>query len=470
MSPRLTKIVCTLGPSSQNLAQIQALAESGMNVARINLSHGSAEEHARTVKILKEINSKRSVPIGILFDTKGADIRTGDVEEPIPVKKDSEVVFSSSVTCVPNGRTMIYVDHDGFADDVKETDTILIDNGELSFDILSIDKDGSVLAKAREDGEIGSRRHVNLPGADLDMPSITKKDWEDIAFAVEQDADFLALSFIRNSDEVNEVRKFLNQRKSSMQIITKVETAQAIENIAEIVDASDGIMIARGDLGAEVPYEKLPALQIEIIVRCSDAGKPVIVATHMLESMKEHAIPTRAEMTDVANAAMERTDATMLSGETASGKHPNKAIEAMDKLLVSTESNSARFVRSKDFTISDDNEAKMESVVSMADSTKVTSIIAFTQTGRTARLISKFRPDVPVIACTEDAKAQKQMTLMYGVSPLLVEFSEDPEVTIQNGIKIAKETGLLKDKDTVVLVSDVQTQEENVWSVQTRTL
>lgn len=321
---RRTKIVCTIGPASWDSATLHKLGESGMNVARLNFSHGTRKDHQQIIDRIADYNQKHDMQIATMLDTKGAEIRTGDVQDPIAIHKDQEVVFSSTATSEKlDGKTVIEVSYDDFAKDVIETDTILIDNGELSFDIVSVEHDGSVIARAREDGSIGTRRHINLPGADIDLPSITESDWEDIRFGAEQNLDFLALSFIRSAEEVQQVRAMLDELNSTSKIISKIETQKGVKNIKAIIDVSDAIMVARGDLGADLPFEDLPAVQDEIVCRCKDAGKPVIIATHMLESMKEHPVPTRAEVTDTAHAVATGVDATMLSGETASGKHPS---------------------------------------------------------------------------------------------------------------------------------------------------
>jgi pyruvate kinase len=469
---RLTKIVCTLGPASASEAQIRELADGGMNIARINLSHGTHEEHSAVIAAIRKVNKGRSMPVGILLDTKGAEIRTGDVQTPLTVKAGDEVTFvpESDPRAAHPGDGIIAVNYDGFADDIRETKVILIDNGELSFDILSIGKDRSVRAKARQDGEIGSRRHVNLPGADIDLPALTDKDWDDVTFSAQQAVDFIALSFIRTADEVEQVRDFLRKHKaSSIALVSKIETAQAVENIAEIIRVSDGIMVARGDLGAEVPFESLPAIQDEIVVRCSDAGKPVIVATHMLESMKNHPIPTRAEMTDVAHAATEKADSTMLSGETATGRHPPVALEAMDRILRATEQHITRFAGPSDIRMSDDEyDARSQAAVNLARTTDAAAILVFTRSGRTAQQVSKFRPNVPIIACTNAQDVQQKMTLLFGVYPLLIRFG-DPEATITNGMNALLQSGLIQSGSKLILVSDVP-KELADWSIQQRTL
>jgi len=467
---RLTKIICTLGPSSKTEEQMKALAEAGMNVARINLSHGTREEHAEAIRQIQKLN-ERGFCVASLIDTRGAEIRTGVVIQPIPIEIDQEIVFSSNPQHVdPRGRTVIEVNYDGFSNDVRETDTIIIDNGTISCSIVSIEPDGSVMARAKDAGSVGSRRHINLPGADIDLPSITKKDWDDIAFGATLGVDYVALSFIRNAEEITEVRSLLQKKGSDMKIITKIETKRAAEeNLAEIIAVSDGIMVARGDLGTDIPIEELPAIQDEIVVRCRDAGKPVIVATHMLESMSAYPLPTRAEVTDVAHAAVTRTDATMLSGETASGKHPVKCVEMMDRILRATEEHEARLQEHSEGVVHNEREARAEAAVTLAHSTEASAIIAITRSGQTAREIAKFRPLVPVIAFALTPSARQKLCLNFGIFPVLAAFT-DPETTIATGIAAAKKAGLLKPGMRVVLLSDAPAKDRNVSTVQMRTI
>lgn len=463
----LTKIICTLGPAVENAAQIARLKKAGMDIARINLSHGSRAQHTTFIKTIKKINAQSETPLGILLDTQGGEIRTGDVKTLIVIRKGEEVIFSPH-ELVHKKLKVIHVNYDGFAQEVRETNRILLDNGELSFAILSIEKNGSVLARANQGGTIGSRRHVNLPGANLDMPSVTQKDWDDISFAVKQDIDFIALSFIRTGGDIEDVRSFLRKKKSAIELIAKVETAQAVENIQEIIRVADGIMVARGDLGAEVPFERLPAIQDAIVSLCRDAGKPVIVATHMLESMKEHAIPTRAEITDVAHAAITQTDATMLSGETASGKNPLLAVEAMRSILVETERNIARFPSVESTYTHDERDVRAEAALRMAQSLGDLPIVVFTRTGKTAQAISKFRPSQKIIAFTPTESRQRKLTLCFGVTPLLLPFKEDPEKTLETAFRMAKKYRLLRRGEKIILVSDAKTPQGSISTVQVR--
>lgn len=466
-SMRLTKIVCTLGPASDSPKQLRALAELGLDVARINLSHGSRETQLEKINILRALNDE-GFNIAIMLDTQGCEIRTGTVQDPFIIKKGEEIIFSPRP--VPSEqRQNIEVSYDAFANDVKETDRIIIDNGELTFDIVSVEDDSWVIAKAREDGEIGSRRHINLPGADIDLPSITDKDWEDIAYAAEQNVDYVALSFIRSAEEVESVRQFFDDKDSDVQIISKIEAKKGVENIDDIIEASDGIMIARGDLGAEMPFEQLPVIQDHIVTRCIDGAKPVIIATHMLESMIEHPIPTRAEITDVAHAARTQVDAAMLSGESAIGKHPLTAVDAMIKILMATEEYIARFTVEPHIAVHGEREAQAEAATSLSSTADADAIVVFTRTGQTARLVSKFRPFVPIIAFTPSDSVKRRLALLYGVHAHQLEFN-GPEETVSRAIDAGKMAGILKPEMDVVFISDTQTKEAPVSSVQIRTI
>ena len=427
---------------------MRAMADNGMDIARLNFSHGDRAQHEGIIGSIAKINEMRDIPVGIMLDTKGAEIRTGDVQKPIVVSEGEEVLFSPHPLPEEN-MTVIEVSYDGFSKDVLETTTILIDNGEISFDILDTRSDGSVLARALQNGEIGSRRHVNLPGADIDLPSITESDWKDIAFGAERNLDFIALSFIRNADEVHAVRKMLRDMNSSSKIIAKIETQKAVHNIQEIIDASDAIMVARGDLGADIPFEQVPGVQDEIVCRCKDASKPVIIATHMLESMIEHPMPTRAEVTDTAHAVATGADATMLSGETASGNHPVLALQAMKRIHKATEEHLSRLETIYDIHFHSAAEEEMNTAVLMAEKEKVDAIVLLTDTGRTAKHIAKFRPPLPIISFVTDQQTCNELLLVYGVYPLYID-----DHTAQKGIAHALSIGLLQKGQKILLLKD----------------
>lgn len=463
---RLTKIICTLGPSSKTAEELRNLAAAGMNIARINLSHGVKEDHRTLIRTVRTLGDDHCV--AIMIDTKGAEIRTGDVSAPVPIAKGQEVVFSHEAIR-DRKRTSFTVNYPHFAADARGASRILLDNGALSFDVVSVQGD-TVIARAREEGSIGSRRHVNLPGADLQMPSLLDKDWEDLALGVEEKVDFVALSFIRTGEAVREVKKFLRENGGTMLVISKIETQKAVENIDDIIAASDGIMVARGDLGAEIPFERVPAIQDEFVLKCRAAGKPVIVATHMLESMIEHPLPTRAEATDVAHAAMTRADCTMLSGETAAGRHPVTAVEAMDRILRETEARLPVIPQNERPLPVDEAAARAKAAVTMASSMHAPAILVLTRSSRSAHAISQCRPLVPIIALTDTTDVQRQMQILYGVLPLLITFSTNPETTVDASLQAVAALKLLPEGARVVLVSDTKTSTGIVSAVQVRTI
>lgn len=466
---RLTKIVCTLGPASSSKEQIIALHKLGMNVARINFSHGTQEQHRKIIRLIQRINKEEGCNIAIMLDTKGPEIRTGDVEEAVRIKKGDEIVLTHKPLKDAN-RAVVMVDHAGFAKDVRKAPFIIVDNGELTLDIVSIEKNGAVIARARQNGKIGSRRHINLPGAHISLPSVTKKDWDDLAFGVEEKMDAVALSFMRSANDVKEVKEFLRKKKSPMIVISKIETTESVDNIESIVDASDGIMVARGDLGAELPFELIPALQDRIVDLCRTRGKPVIVATHMLESMIKNPMPTRAEVTDVAHAAITRTDSTMLSGETAAGNNPQTAVEAMDRILRETESHLEPAFPHEVPSDSSEHQARAEGAVTMASAMQAPAIVVLTKSGNTARAISRYRPLCPIFAPTDDPDVERSLQFCYGVQPMSVTFQKNKERSIAAILKTVKKAGRFKKGDNVVLVSDTMTPDGPVSAVHVRTL
>ncbi len=471
-----TKIICTLGPAVATEESILRLARMGMNIARINMSHASWEQHQKTVHLLKKINAKlakdKDLPaaIGILLDTKGGEVRTGIVTKPILIKVGEIVVFSTKP--LPKEKhQVITVDHAGFGKDAKNAEKILLDNGTLQFDLQEVRKDGSVVAKAAEAGSIGSRRHVNLPGADLSIPSVTDKDWEDIAHGLEEDVDFFALSFIREGREVEEVRRFVERKGKNVGLIAKVEARQAVRHMEEIIHASDGVMVARGDLGAEIDFATIPVIQDRMVSMARSIGKPVIVATHMLESMIENPMPTRAEVTDIAHAVMTATDSTMLSGETASGKYPFESLDAMTRVIGATEEHLSTLRRMEDAPVRGEREAQAKAAVTLAISTDADAIVIMSKTGQTARDVSRFRPNLPILTFTPDAAVQRSLLLHYGVIPLLSPFDDaDPEKTVRSAFKTGTARGFLAPGKRCILISDTKTHDLNVSSVQVRAI
>lgn len=413
---RLTKTICTLGPACNTEEGIRTLTKGGMSIARMNFSHGSHETHSAVVEAVRKINKEEGRNVGLLLDTKGAEIRTGDRPEPLVVAEGDTIVFSHKIT--EDTFPVITVNYPEFAKDAKDARFILIDSGELIFDIVSIEDD-RVVAKSKGAASIGSRRHINLPGSNVTLPSLAEKDWLDIELACTLKLDYIALSFIRTGAEVEEVRAFVKKHgHPDILLISKIENEVGVDNIDEIIDASDGIMIARGDLGAEIPLETLPMVQDDITERCRAAGKPVIMATQMLESMIKNPMPTRAEVTDVAHAAMIGVDSTMLSGETAAGKYPFESLAMMKSILEETE----KYVEFESPCCGDDSNAagNAAAAVSMAHASGADAIVVYSKTGATARAISALRPDVPVLVACDNADVLRRLQLWYALNPLLL--------------------------------------------------
>lgn len=436
---RLTKIVCTLGPASNTPDMILDLMKSGMNVARINFSHGDQQTHGVTIQAVKDVREQHGYDTALLLDTKGPEIRTGDVSAPIPVKRGEEVLFTYDKSATYEG-TIIHVNYPDFGSDVVQAEAILVDNGELTFSFVRSNDDGSVILRADQDGLIGNRRHVNLPGAHVSLPSITEQDWSDIAFGAEQAMDIVALSFVRTADEVKEVRAFLKKKKSPMRVWTKVETRQAVEHIDAIIDASDGIMIARGDLGAEIPFQKIPEIQDAIVDACRRAHKPVLVATQMLESMIKNPMPTRAEVTDVAHAAMTRADGTMLSGETAAGKFPLRAAQAMSLILETTEQR---------LSSGDDGIAPPHEAVTLGDAHHASAIVLVHANEEETLALSRARPSMPIVAFAASADLRRHVQPFFGIHTLPLLQTQDED----DACAALVERGLVPQGATIVLMS-----------------
>jgi len=468
---RRTKIVATLGPSAHTVSDIEKLAKLGVAVCRLNFSHGVHADHGKVIANIKAVQ-KQGYPLAIMLDTKGPEVRTGDVSSPIMVKKGEIVLFTHSPKKKGKEQTVL-VDYPSFAKDVRNARCILIDNGVLQFDVVKI-SGHDVYAKATDEGRIGSRRHVNLPGTNVSLPPYTARDWADIRFGIEHGVDFIANSFVRKDEDVEALRTFLQKHKSHAQIIAKIETPQAVEDLDDIIAAADGIMVARGDLGAEVPYEDVPSIEEHIVLRCREEGKPVIVATHMLESMILSPIPTRAEVTDIAFASFLQADSTMLSGETASGKHPFKSVEVMDRVLRRNEMQSAgntdEGMLRPLFQGTELHREQAHAASVLASTMNADAILVMSRSGRTARAVSACRPEVPMHVFTDTAATLRQLMLLWGVTPHLLTLSDDPEKTVQASIALMLKEKILKKGQRVVVVSDIRTTKQRVMTIQIRSI
>ncbi|KAK4486522.1 hypothetical protein RD792_009205 [Penstemon davidsonii] len=459
-SQRKTKIVCTIGPSTSSREMIWKLAEAGMNVARLNMSHGDHASHQKTIDLVKEYNAQfEEKVIAIMLDTKGPEVRSGDVPQPILLEEGQEFNFTikRGVSTVDT----VSVNYDDFINDVAVGDIILVDGGMMSLAVKSKTKD-VVKCQVIDGGELKSRRHLNVRGKSATLPSITEKDWEDIKFGVDNLVDFYAVSFVKDAKVVHELKDYLKRCNADIHVIVKIESADSIPNLPSIISACDGAMVARGDLGAELPIEEVPLLQEDIIRRCRSVQKPVIVATNMLESMIEHPTPTRAEVSDIAIAVREGADAIMLSGETAHGKFPLKAVKVMHTVALRTES-------SLPLTISpqgqfDAYKSHMGDIfayhaTTMSD-TLATPIIVFTRTGTMAIRLSHFRPSSTIFAFTNVERVKQRLVLYHGVMPIYMDFTDDVEETFSQALKLLLSKGLLTEGQYVTLV---QSGAQPIW-------
>lgn len=452
-----TKIVCTIGPASEQVETLRELIRNGMNVARLNFSHGSHEEHAARIANIRQAAEEEGKVISIILDTKGPEIRTRDV-------KDGEVVletgqrFILTTEDVLGDQERVSITYDQCPQDVYPGATILIDDGLIG---LTVDNttETEIHCTVTNGGVLKNKKGVNIPGVKVNLPAITEKDQEDILFGIRQDVDFIAASFVRKKEDVLAIRKLLEMHDSNIQIISKIENQEGITNIEEILEVSDGLMVARGDLGVEVPAEEVPLLQKELIRKCNLLGKPVITATQMLDSMQRNPRPTRAEASDVANAILDGTDAIMLSGETAAGKYPVESVRTMATIAERTET-AVDHDRILDQLIKEESiygitETISQAVVFTSKNLKCSAIVTPTESGYTARMISKYRPKAPIIAVTPYEQVQRKLTLIRGVFPMLGEKCDNTDEMVQTAIHAAYESTLVKQGDMIAITAGV---------------
>ena len=449
---RKTKIICTIGPATESIEMLEKLANAGMNVARLNMSHGDHESHAKIIQAIQSLNKKLDHPIAILLDTQGPEIRTGDMAN------DLHLTEGDTISIVARGAedvesSSIHVNYDDLINDVDVGDMITVDNGLINLEVLS-KQERVMQVKVIDGGLLKSKRHVNLPGIRVNLPAITDKDRRDIEFGMSQGVDFIALSFVRQAADVHELRELLGDKADKIKIVAKLEDQEAITNMVEIIATADGIMVARGDLGVEIPLEVLPRVQRRIIRTCAEMGKRVIVATHMLESMIENPIPTRAEVTDVANAVYEEADAIMLSGETTVGKYPVKCVEILDRISRSTES--SRGLRFTDnLELDGDKQQIAMAAVNLAESISAKAIIVPTRRGRMANRVTNCHPQESIIcAFTNDSVTRRQLVMNRNVLSYQIEFSEDSEKTLATAAAIMIQRNEFSPDDRVVVISD----------------
>ncbi|MBD5399300.1 MAG: pyruvate kinase [Treponema sp.] len=465
MFTRKTKIVCSIGPACDNDGTIRSMIKAGMNIARFNFSHGSYEWHAQAMQRVRRISDELNMPVGILLDTKGPEIRTGIVENDgkISIKENEKIeVISDSSPCTQGTESRmchISISWKEAAQKLQPGMKILIADGLIALLVDEISGE-TILCTAQNSGEIGSRKNVNLIGVHAGLPIMAQKDKDDLKFGAEMDIDFVAASFVSFPEEVVEIKAYLKEVGANARVIAKIENEEGLNNIHNIVKEADGIMVARGDLGVQLPTERIPLAQKAIIRACRDAGKPVITATQMLDSMIINPRPTRAELTDVSNAVFDGTDAVMLSGETASGKYPVEAVSTMALITRTTEESDEYLSRMKylDNDYKPDNEVGhtvAHSAYRLSRNLGAKAIIIPTLHGNTARIIGSYRPEQIVIAATPEKKVCRQLMIQWGISPILCQVADDSETMIQNAVKHALDSGAIKLSDKVVMCAGI---------------
>jgi len=452
-----TKIICTIGPASSSAEHVLKLAQAGMNIARLNFTHGTHEEHFTHIKNIKSVSDKLGYQIPIIADLSGPKLRIGNIENEFRVEPGDMLVITTEN--ISGTRQKISTSYANLTHDVTKGDIILIDDGYISLEVKDV-IGSEVVCVVTNGGTIKSRKGINLPGVRINTPTITEKDIKDIAFALQNGIDFFALSFVRSFHDIDMLREILSEKNAHNPIIAKIEKPEAIEDIDEIISHSDAIMIARGDLGVEMPTEEVPLLQKQIITKCKNASTPVITATQMLESMVENSLPTRAEASDVANAVFDGTDAVMLSAETSVGKHPDTAVAMMKKIISRSERecipNPELF--SSSFRTSQFAIDLSKAACAIAQDTNAAAIFAITKTGRTARHLSKFRVNTPIYAFTENERTMNFLQLVWGVSCYYLENLEETDATLHKVKKFALEQHLIEKDNIMIFVTGIPLQ------------
>jgi len=451
---RKTKIICTMGPATDDEKVLRDLMIAGMDVARINFSHGTHEESKKRMDLIKKVREELDIPVAILLDTKGPEIRLKKFKDGKVTLKEGDkfTLYIDDVEGDENGVSITYKD---LPKDIKAGDTLLIDDGLIEIEALSVKAD-KIICEVKSGGEVSNQKGVNVPNVSLSMPYLSQKDIDDILFGIEQDVDFIAASFVRTADDVLKIRALLEKHNATnIKIIAKVENSEGVNNIDDIIKVSNGIMIARGDMGVEIQLDRLPSIQKRIIKKTYRAGKVVITATQMLDSMIRNPRPTRAETTDVANAIYDGTSAIMLSGETAIGKYPVETVKTMSTIAERTENDIDYIKRLNSLSVeisnTDVTNALSHATCTTAHDLGASAIIALTYGGTTAQMISRFRPNCPIIAPTISDKARRQLNLSWGVVPVLSEMRSNSDELFEHAVECARKTHIVKNGDLVVI-------------------
>ncbi len=453
---RKTKLVCTIGPASSPSWVIEKMIQAGMNVARLNFSHGTREEHAEVIRTIRDFSAALDIPVAILIDLPGPKPRTGRLKEKRVYIKGGDN-FSLTSERVPGDEHRISVDFPAFFNDIRARDSIFLNDGAIQLKVIST-TNIEVNCKVVVGGLLSDNKGINVPGVRLNVSSITSEDLKHLAFAVEQGVDFVAISFVHSVADVLEIKKILQEKRANIPIIAKIEKREGVNDIDRIIAEVDGIMIARGDLGIEIPLQRVPIVQKEIIRKCNQAGKPVIVATQMLESMVGATRPTRAEVSDVANAIFDRTDAVMLSGETAVGKYPVRAVKTMVSIITETEKvlPYERILREKSEQVTaQTDDAISYSACHMSQQLGAACIVAYTTSGSTALRVSKYRPKVPILAITPSTNTARRLMLSWGIEPLLAIEPSNVDIMFQQAAQSALQTGIAKKGKLVIITAGI---------------
>jgi len=468
---RHTKVIFTLGPATMDPDKLKGLLNCGVDICRLNMAHADHDWVRNAVKLVRQCCREVGREVAILMDVKGPEIRTGALEEDIELHKGDTFDFFVDPDTKPvvqtDGPRGVAVNYPGLGGDLKVGDNLLVDSGLLQFQVVDIDEE-RVRCEVRIGGTLGSRRHINLPGIKVSLPSLTEKDRRDIRVGIEVGIDFYALSFVREPDDVDIMRRFLNDNGSNARIVAKIEDQSAITNLDDIITAADALMVARGDLGIEIPYETLPMVQKAAVTSCLRRGKPVIVATHMLESMITQPVPTRAEITDVANAAIEQADCVMLSGETATGKYPIQCVEVLNRVIGAIEIQDGTAFNPH-VKLRSSRSLMLRSAVILSHELPGSCILAFTRRGYIPSVLSVLRPRrAPIYAFTDDEQMFRNMMILWGVEPFLMEFEDDPERTILKAMTYLKEKEWVQSGQIVITISNVVSEGRMIDTIQLR--
>lgn len=455
-----TKIICTMGPNTNDRNLMKALAENGMDVARFNFSHGDYEEQKMRLDMLKSVREELDLPIAALLDTKGPEIRTGVLKDGKKVTLKEGQTYTLTTDDIIGDETMGHITYERLHEDVKAGNKILIDDGLIELDVVEVNGN-NIVCTVVNGGELGEKKGVNVPNVKVKLPALTEKDKADILFGIEQGFDFIAASFVRTAAAILEIKEILSEHGSNMAVIAKIENAEGIENLDAIIEASDGIMVARGDMGVEIPAQEVPYIQKMIIEKCNVACKPVITATQMLDSMIRNPRPTRAEVTDVANAVYDGTDAVMLSGETAMGKYPVDALKMMVSIALETEMH-LDYAGYRQRKVTEQNMKNVSNAVcfasvSTAHDLDADVIIAPSITGFTTQMLSKWRPGARIIGMSPSMATVRQMQLQWGVVPVWSRRAESTDELIENSVEELKDRGLVEEGELAVITAGVVT-------------